>query len=145
MPNYRISRQLNIPVPAQRVQQQIQDIQSYPEYLPGCLGAGVLEEHSDGGVTAWLRLQAPVGSIHIVTRNDYSQNQVQMRMLKGPLNELKGRWILTPLSESSVQVDLEINLRSWLPLPSTLLEREADRLVQAMRQRALSNTESNDC
>lgn len=137
MPSYCIRRELIVPVPTERVRAQIQDIERYPDYLPGCCGAGVLQRHDDG-VTAWLDIEGLGRRTRLVTRNYHSEEGVQMQLQEGPLKELEGSWKLTPMSESGVRVSLRLNLRTaWMPIPGGLLEAEADKLVQAMYAQAV--------
>lgn len=69
----------------------------YPEFLPWCDRAEVLESHEDG-MTARLGL-AMAGLRHaFTTRNLHETNRrVAMRLVDGPFSSLEGDWHFLPL------------------------------------------------
>jgi ribosome-associated toxin RatA of RatAB toxin-antitoxin module len=72
-------------------------IADYPDFLPWCDKADVLQQHDDG-VTARLGL-AYMGLRHaFTTRNvQVSDSSVAVSLVDGPFSLLDGTWLFTPL------------------------------------------------
>lgn len=77
----------------------VTDVQAYPQFLPWCDRAEVLQQHDDG-MTA--RLHIAFAGVHqaFTTRNVNRPNQeVAMRLVDGPFSQLEGTWRFTPLQK----------------------------------------------
>ena len=74
-------------------------VESYPEFLPWCDKAEVLERHADG-VTARLGL-AYMGVRHaFTTRNQHVAGQsVMVQLVDGPFSLLEGTWLFRELGK----------------------------------------------
>lgn len=121
----------------------INDVQHYPEFVPGCAAAEVLERGPDS-----LRARLTVGNgplrTSFVTRNRLQPPHViDMTLDEGPLKSLVGRWLLTPVAAGQVagcRVDLELDFEVQGGLAGMalgpLIERVAGSLVDAFVARA---------
>jgi len=80
----------------------VTDVHHYPDFLPWCERAEVLEEH-EGGMTARLGL-AYAGVRHaFTTRNEHvPDRQVLVKLVDGPFSLLEGSWIFAPLGRPGV-------------------------------------------
>jgi len=79
----------------------VNGVERYPEFLPWCDSAQVLERHDDG-VTARLGLHY-MGVRHaFTTRNvhhaDGDQRSVAVQLVDGPFSQLDGTWLFRPLA-----------------------------------------------
>ncbi len=129
-------------------------VQAYPEFLPWCDRAEVLEE-SESGMTARLGL-AFSGLRHaFTTRNTHQAGRlVTVELVDGPFSKLEGRWAFTPVggtpadgastgddaepSACRVELDLQYALSAG-PLEvvlSPVFDRVANTLVDSFVQRA---------
>jgi ribosome-associated toxin RatA of RatAB toxin-antitoxin module len=73
-------------------------IQDYPQFLPWCDRAEVLQIHDDG-VTA--RLHIAFAGVHqaFTTRNEQLYGRsVVMHLIDGPFSQLEGTWRFSPLN-----------------------------------------------
>jgi ribosome-associated toxin RatA of RatAB toxin-antitoxin module len=122
----------------------INDIERYPEFVPGCTGARVLERLPDALVA---RLEVGRGPLRtaFTTRNRIdSGNRVTMELVEGPLRSLDGVWTLTPIERPGqpagcrVTLDLSFELTGGLASLALggLIERTAASLVDAFVRRA---------
>jgi ribosome-associated toxin RatA of RatAB toxin-antitoxin module len=67
-------------------------VEQYPQFLPWCESAQVLEQHADG-VTARLGLAVLGLRQHFTTRNVHvADTSVQLKLMDGPFSLLEGRW-----------------------------------------------------
>ena len=125
---------------AQTMFDLVADIARYPEFLPGCSGAEILEI-TDAGVVARLDLSRAGVKQSFVTRNtNVAPSNISMALEDGPFDSLGGEWRFEALSEDAcrVSLDLMFQLRSGLlkMAASRLFERVANDMVDAMVKRA---------
>jgi ribosome-associated toxin RatA of RatAB toxin-antitoxin module len=102
----------------------VTDIPRYPEFLPWCDRADVLQTHDDG-VTARLGL-AYMGVRHaFTTRNvQLSNESVQVKLVDGPFSLLDGTWAFRPLGRpGSEQAACKIEFDLRYAFSSVALER----------------------
>jgi len=102
----------------------VTDVERYPQFLPWCSHADVLERH-DGGMTAKLGL-AYMGVRHaFTTRNDHvPDSSVVVQLVDGPFSQLDGTWLFKPLGaegDRAKACKIEFELR--YAFSSTALER----------------------
>jgi ribosome-associated toxin RatA of RatAB toxin-antitoxin module len=125
----------------------VTDVERYPQFLPWCSHAEVLERH-DGGMTAKLGL-AYMGVRHaFTTRNTHEPDRsVIVQLVDGPFSKLDGTWLFKPLGaqEESVQAcKIEFGLR--YAFASTALERVVspvfDRVANTLVDSFVSRAES---
>jgi ribosome-associated toxin RatA of RatAB toxin-antitoxin module len=136
----RISRSALLPYPAAAMFDLVNDIASYPQFLPGCLGATV---HSAGEqeVTASLELGKAGLRYALTTRNELERPQrMRMHLLNGPFRSFSAEWQFTPLAEQACKVSLDMHFEFSAGLLDaalgTLFESTARELVNAICARA---------
>ncbi len=79
----------------------VTDVASYPQFLPWCDHASVLEE-SEAGMLAEVGIA--IGSVRqtFTTRNVHTEARaVDMELVKGPFSRLDGHWRFLPLGDGS--------------------------------------------
>jgi ribosome-associated toxin RatA of RatAB toxin-antitoxin module len=120
-------------------------IESYPQFLPWCNTAEVLDSH-DEGVTARLGL-AYMGVRHaFTTRNQHvADRSVMVSLVDGPFSLLDGSWLFQPLGRPGTEEQackIEFDLRYSFASPalervvSPVFDRVANTLVDAFVRRA---------
>ena len=70
----------------------VTDVPRYPEFLPWCDQARVLETHANG-MTAEIGIS--IGGLHqrFTTRNTHiADQQVALHLVQGPFSQLSGEW-----------------------------------------------------
>lgn len=122
----------------------INDVERYPEFVPGCRAASVLER-GDNMQLARLTVGSGALSTSFVTRNSLVPDRgVRMDLEEGPFRSLTGQWTLTPLPATqgaegcSVELVLRFELQRGLAglAMGPLIERMAGSLVDAFVARA---------
>lgn len=117
----------------------------YPEFLPWCEKAELLEQH-EGGVTARLSL-AYAGVRHaFTTRNSHeADRRVTMALVDGPFSLLDGVWQFIPLAkpgsqEQACKIEFELRYafssRALEAVVSPVFDRIANTFVDRFVQRA---------
>ena len=135
-----INKTALLPHSAQTMFDLVADIARYPEFLPGCSGAEIIEQE-DNVVVARLELSKAGVTQSFVTRNTNEPNaSIRLTLEDGPFDSLSGEWRFDALSEeaSRVSLDLTFQLRSGLlkMAASRLFETVANDMVDAMVKRA---------
>jgi ribosome-associated toxin RatA of RatAB toxin-antitoxin module len=123
-----------------RMFQLINDIERYPEFVPGCTAARV-ESREPQAVVATLQIKKGPLHAEFTTRNLLEPDKrVLMQLVRGPFRVLEGLWTLTPLGELGCRVELEMRFefanRMAGALFEPLFEGTAASLVDAFVKRA---------
>ncbi len=75
----------------------VTDVERYPQFLPWCSSADVLERRSDG-ITARLGLSYLGVRRAFTTRNTHHEaRSVQIELVDGPFSMLDGTWLFQPI------------------------------------------------
>ncbi len=120
----------------------INDIESYPEFLPWCTHARV-QSRSALEIVATLGVRH--GALHgeFTTRNTLEPDRsILMQLVSGPFRALQGEWRLTPVDGHGCRVELAMRFAFKNPLTGLLLEprfaETVGSLVDAFVARARS-------
>jgi ribosome-associated toxin RatA of RatAB toxin-antitoxin module len=118
----------------------INDIERYPEFVPWCVAARVVER-KDHEVVAALSIKRGPLKTEFTTRNLLEPDRrVLMQLVNGPFRVLEGLWSLTPLGDMGCRVELEMRFefanRVAGALFEPLFEDTVGSLVDAFVQRA---------
>lgn len=90
----------------------VDDIESYPQFLPWCSGSRILNRAGDI-VEAELQISKAGFNKTFATRNTSDGNgKLFMTLLDGPFSSLDGVWNFMPLREdaSKISLDLEFEM-----------------------------------
>lgn len=136
----QISRSALVPFSAEQMFRLVNDVDSYPQFLPGCVGSRVLEI-GPAQVTAAVDVSKAGISKTFVTRNTLTDNQsIDMQLVEGPFRRLSGGWRFTALSEKACKVELNLDFEFTNMLVELAFGRVfkelASSMVQAFTQRA---------
>lgn len=118
----------------------VNDFEHYPEFLPGCRRARLLERDKTHLVGEMTLGRAGVEQT-ITTRNDlFAPERIELSLVKGPFKRLKGRWLFTPMGDNACKVSLEMEFEFASRLLSMafgrLFQQIAGQLVDAFTKRA---------
>lgn len=124
------------------------DIARYPEFLPWCDQAAVLEE-TDNGMTAKIGISMAGLSQSFTTRNTHvKDSQVKLSLVDGPFSNLDGEWNFLPvggdsgnaLAERACKVELTLRYDFDNSLLAAMVgpafEKIANSMVDAFVKRA---------
>lgn len=121
----------------------VTDVARYPEFLPWCNHAAVLEQ-TDTGMTAEVGIAFKGVKQSFVTRNTHVPGrEVSLQLVKGPFSRLQGLWRFTPVGDGSqpacrIELSLKYGFSSGLlaAVVGPVFERIANSLVDAFIKRA---------
>ncbi|MCM0610818.1 MAG: type II toxin-antitoxin system RatA family toxin [Ideonella sp. WA131b] len=123
----------------------VTDVQRYPEFLPWCDRAELLQCHDDG-VTARLGLHY-MGVRHAFTTRNVQRapERVAVQLVDGPFSRLEGEWLFRPLGragsgQQACKVEFELRYafasRALEAVVSPVFDRIANTFVDSFVRRA---------
>lgn len=124
----------------QRMFELVNDFEHYPEFLPGCRRARLLER-DDVHLVGEMTLGRAGVEHTITTRNElYTPEMIEISLVKGPFKHLKGRWRFIPVDDTTCRVSLEMEFEFANRLLSMafgkLFQQIAGQLVDSFTRRA---------
>ena len=135
-----VERQALVAYSTARMYALVEDVESYPKFLPWCSGARVSLRDA----------RRTVATIHVAYRGVRQQfttenrkragERIEMVLVEGPFRSLRGEWRFTPLHPTACRVELSLAYQ----LASPVLDRPvgpvfnhiADTFVDAFVRRA---------
>ncbi|MDX1265935.1 MAG: SRPBCC family protein [Oceanisphaera sp.] len=104
-----ITRSALVMFSAKQMYELVNDINSYPQFLPGCVASRIVSE-SATSITAALDV-AKVGIRKtFTTRNELKPHQhISVELVDGPFKTLNGGWTFTPLDADACKVELKLH------------------------------------
>ena len=136
----RITRSAIVERSAEDSYALVEDIESYPEFLPWCLGAQV-RERAPGRTVATLTVGTKGLRQSFTTENRNKPGRaIEMRLLEGPFRRFAAAWRFTPLAAHAAKIEfhLEYEFANRLVARALepLFEHLADSMVAAFARRA---------
>ncbi|MEN3752262.1 type II toxin-antitoxin system RatA family toxin [Mangrovibacter yixingensis] len=105
----QINRSALVPYSAEQMYQLVNDVKSYPDFLPGCVGSRVIESSSQH-MTAAVDVSKAGISKTFTTRNELTSNQrILMHLVDGPFKKLMGGWKFTPLTPEACRIEFQLD------------------------------------
>ena len=135
----RIARSAIVEHSAGEMFSLVDDIESYPRFLPWCRAAQV-----DERTAQWVQATLSVGMRGLnqtfSTRNElHPPEAMDMRLLKGPFRHFAAAWRFKPLSAQACSVEFSLEYAMAGPLArmlEPLFDHIADTMVDAFTRRA---------
>lgn len=116
-----VKRSALVNQPPARLYALINDVESYPQFLPWCTHASVVSR-TEREIVATVGVRQ--GALHgeFTTRNTLEPDRgVHMQLVSGPFRELDGRWLLTAV-EDGCRVELTMRFAFKSSLTGLLFE-----------------------
>ena len=135
----RITRSAVVECSARQMYDLVEDIESYPEFLPWCLAAHV-RERAAGRTVATIEVGMPGIRQSFTTENANAPGKsIDMRLLEGPFRRFEAHWKFAALG-SGAKVEFAIAYEFADRILATaldpLFEHIAGTMVDAFTRRA---------
>ena len=121
-----------VPYPAESMFDLIEQAEHYPQFLPWCVGATILERSDDwvGGKVDFSFLEL---RFSFVTRNAKRRPEwLRVRVVDGPFRRFDGDWQLTRLGELGCRVDFDVSYEIADGLLDRVARPAVDYVARAM-------------
>ncbi len=135
-----IRRSALMPYPVQFMYEIVNDVDSYPEFLPWCGGVKV-HQLDNTSMEASILMRGAGLNHWFKTRNTMLPGQsIEMELVEGPFSKLEGLWSFTPIDSDGCKIELMLQFEMKQGLASTLIapafSRIANTLVDSFCDRA---------
>lgn len=135
-----INRSALLPYKPKQLFDLVNDIEAYPSYMDGCVGAEVMFRNNEM-VEARLDLSKGGVSHSFSTRNRMvDAEHIKLELIEGPFDRFEGIWEFQPLGDSACKVSLSLNFNVNNAVLGAavgkLFDRVTANLVDAVEKRA---------
>jgi ribosome-associated toxin RatA of RatAB toxin-antitoxin module len=136
----KIEQSVLLPYAVEGMFDLIERAEAYPQFIPWCTGATILER-SDDWVAARLEFNYLRLRFDFATRNPKQRpTWLQVCLVDGPFKQFQGTWTLTPLSDIGCRVafvlSYELNARLLEFATQPVIARVGRAMVDAFVRRA---------
>lgn len=133
-----ITRTALLPYPAAQMFAMVNDVASYPQFVPGCAAVDVIEISA---TTVIARVHASARGFNeaFTTRNTLAaHSRIDLELADGPFDRFTGAWLFQPLGTAGCKVTLQLDfqLRGLMRAVEPLVGKAADVVVDAFVKRA---------
>ena len=104
-----VVRSILVPHSAAKMYALVNDVPSYPKFLPWC-GGGRVTEHTE------TQMQAAVDIAYMGVRQTFTtknallkDERIDMTLVSGPFSKLTGQWRFTQLGDAGCKVEFDLN------------------------------------
>jgi len=136
----QVHRSLLMPYPAESMFDLIEQAEHYPQFIPWCTEAVILER-TDEIVAARLSMRVAGLTLTLQTRNPKRRPEwLALKMVQGPLRRFEGEWRLTPLNATACRIEFTLTYEFVEGVigrvAGPVFARMADTMVDAYVMRA---------
>ena len=136
-----VQRSALLPYSAAQMYNLVNDVDSYPEFIPWCVQTEV-HSASENEKQATMSFAKRGINAAVTTCNELDANKkITMRLLKGPFKHLVGTWDFHELDEHSCKVELDMQFtfsnRIYEMTLGPVFNQVANKLVSAFTERAM--------
>jgi len=94
---------------AQAMFDLVNDVASYPEFLPGCADSKILQSDESQMKASLLVSKAGVKQWFTTMNALEPARRIDMQLVDGPFKKLTGGWTFSPLSEEACKIELSLD------------------------------------
>ncbi|SHO54667.1 SRPBCC family protein [Vibrio quintilis] len=104
----QVSRSALVSFSAEQMFNLVNDVMRYPEFLPGCSGAKVIEATEETMVASVDVAKAGIRKTFTTSNQMKYGEFILLDLVEGPFKTLRGAWHFTPLDELACKVELKL-------------------------------------
>ncbi|EDQ01627.1 SRPBCC family protein [Shewanella benthica] len=105
----KISRSVLVRFSAMQMYEIVNDVESYKEFLPGCVGGKVLEFDGETMLASVDVSKAGISKTFTTRNQVIPGKSIQLSLENGPFKHLLGEWRFTELTEDACKIDFELS------------------------------------
>ncbi|AXR06877.1 type II toxin-antitoxin system RatA family toxin [Salinimonas sediminis] len=125
---------------AQAMYDLVNDVESYPQFLPGCKDSKVVEQDQDSMQASLLVAKAGVKQWFTTKNTLEPARHIHMQLIDGPFRQLTGGWTFSPLSDEACKIELNLQFEFTSKLTELafgkIFNALASSMVKAFTERA---------
>jgi len=101
---HTVKRSVLVPYSAAQMFDLVAAVDQYPQFMPWCGGARILE-HTESGMRASITISFAGVRQAFTTHNTHDYpNSIRLALVDGPFSALEGLWEFQPLAEDACKV-----------------------------------------
>ncbi|GLT15521.1 SRPBCC family protein [Vibrio algivorus] len=105
----QVNRSALVSFSAQQMYDLVNDIEKYPEFLPGCSGSKLIES-TDGALVASVDVsKAGIKKTFITSNTMEPGRRIDLELVDGPFKSLTGFWRFTPLDDFACKIEFSLS------------------------------------
>ncbi|RUO77270.1 type II toxin-antitoxin system RatA family toxin [Idiomarina seosinensis] len=105
----RIEKSALVSHSAQQMFDLVNDIDKYPDFVPGCVDAKVIEQGDDYKVATLDISKAGIRKSFTTRNTLVAPERIDMQLVDGPFKKLSGGWRFTPLADDACKIQFELD------------------------------------
>lgn len=141
MPSHHETR--HSPYPAEALHALVLDVMRYPEFLPWCKAARILERHQGYFVAELVISFKGISESYVSkvtpTLND-TGHHIEVALVRGPFKTLHNSWHFTPVNSGGCSIDFSLDFslkHAWMnAVLGSLFGKATEKMVAAFSERA---------
>ena len=138
-----VKKSVLVPFSADAMFDLVEDVEAYPQFLPWCGGARILETH-ERGKTARIDIDYHGVRAHFTTDNENRRPESIVVTLKdGPFRHLHGEWRFIALAPDACKIEFELAYEFATPVLGRIVgpvfNHIANSFIDAFVRRAESS------
>ena len=131
----KIYKEEDINIDIETIFNLINDINSYPNYLPWCTKTKVIEK-SDHSIIGKIFISKSFINWNFSTKNIINKNEsITLELVDGPFESLNGKWSFSVIDGFNTRVSLEINYK----FKSSLIELSIEPIFSSIMNSILKS------
>lgn len=127
-----VSRSALMPYSAEFMYRIVRDVDLYSEFLPWCGGSEIhrADEHE---MEASVVIRLAGLRKRFTTRNRMQPGQrIDMELIEGPFEVLRGQWRFTPIDDQSCRIELELKFQLKAGLAARIIAPAFSKIANTM-------------
>ena len=121
-----------VPYSAEQMYALVNDIETYPEFLPWCSDAKITSR-GENRLTAYIVIASSSLQQTFSTENTMVSNErIDVRLINGPFKHLNGYWIFEPAGEQHCRIALEMDFEFKNKLIKLALSKLFNHIVNTL-------------
>ncbi|MFB3116583.1 MAG: type II toxin-antitoxin system RatA family toxin [Gammaproteobacteria bacterium] len=104
-----ISKTAVVPYTTNEMYALVNDIESYPAFLPWCIAAEILSKKEESLIATLSLAMGKIKQSFTTENTMLEGSRIDMRLIEGPFKHLSGYWKFNPEDEHSCHIQLHMN------------------------------------
>jgi coenzyme Q-binding protein COQ10 len=135
-----------LPYSTQQMFDLVADIERYPEFLPWCRAARMLERGENecmAELVIYFKGMSESYTSRVTMRrpsDDISAGAIDVVMVKGPFQHLTNKWVFTPMPGGGCKIDFTLDFKFKSRIMEMMLggifSKATDKMTEAFQERA---------
>lgn len=127
-----------LPYSPQQMYDLVAGIERYPDFLPWCKGARILERKSEHVLLAELVVsfkymtESYVSEVMLTPPEGGQPGHINVHMVQGPFAHLENRWVFTPMDDGGTEVDFHLDFAFRSKILETMIGGMFTQATQKM-------------